>query len=134
MPPYDPGVPRPIRPPRPLDEWVAMANDDPIVKALLETGDSLRAASVRRKAGIEAERRAKEERLRLTAEFETSAERARVAVLRAAADGRYNSQQIAEVLGINVAWVKRVRVPGGSVSTRTPGTGPKILRPPPEDA
>jgi DNA-directed RNA polymerase specialized sigma24 family protein len=110
-----------------------MAEGDPVVKDLLETGDSLRAASVRRKAAIEAERLAKEERLRLTAEYEDTAERARAAVLQAAEDGRYNSQQIAEMLGINVAWVKRVRVPGASVSVRTPGTGPKMLRPPPED-
>ena len=113
---------------------MAIAEGDAIVKALLETGDNLRAASVRRKAGIEAERRAKEERLRVTAEFETSAEQARAAVLRAAADGRYSSQQIAEMLGINVAWVKRVRAPGGGISARTPGTGPKMLRPPPSGA
>ena len=82
--PYAPGMSRPKRTARSVNEWVARAADKPIVGVLLQAGDDLRAATTRRESAMAEEKRVVADRKKRATEFQAKAEVARTAVLAAA--------------------------------------------------
>ncbi len=102
---------------------------DPIVRRLLEGGNSLRRATVKRDNAKAAENRAVVKRKALTGEWVEIATSTRKEVLRAA-DRGYSTLDIAEILGINEAWVTRVRAERESAYVALPPSGPKLTRRP----
>jgi hypothetical protein len=105
------------------------AKNDPLVGELLELGNELRLATVRRAKAKAKENAATEARRVLMEEWLAVAQRTREAVFVAAERG-YSTPTIAEILGVNEAWVTRIRTFREPKYLGAGGSGPKLTRPP----
>lgn len=108
---------------------MAEAACDPVVALLLERGNALRQVTVQRNKSQAAKKRADETYEASMQEYLSTADLTRTAVLAAAAKG-FTTPTIAEILGINEAWVTRIRTAKGHKYSRIPSSGPKLLRAP----
>ena len=122
-------MPRPPRVSRTPTEWLELAMKEPLIRELMGAGDELRLLTVQRERAMKRAKRAEEARAALAREWAAQAQVTAALIKRVVEETERSTPDIAEILGINQVWVERVRN-GTWSSAKTPGQGPKLLRPP----